>query len=401
MRRVVRTAVQAAFLALACLSSTRVDAQQQSERELNALGYRLLGQHKLADAVAVFQQVVARFPGSANAYDSLGDGLAAAGQRTDAAAAYEEAHRRDTTNTRARELTARLRDARRAERWTNIVADAAVRMDTIELRSGTDRLRAYVARPVKAGRYPAVVVIHANRLMEPYIASTTQMLARAGFAAIAVDVFHFLPGNASWESAALVPGDSVSAVILREFSEARLLRNLQSGIDYLHKQPYVAAGGAALLGFCGGGWSALIASAQLKDVGALVAFYSSVNIMDDPKHRAPVELASYIRVPVQFHRALNDHIVDVPAVTTFAEQLRAQGTTIEVYDYPADHGFFAWNRHGPFSEIDADVAWSRIVPFLRANAGKPLRARVLAPAPATRTSPRARATQHAILHSGH
>ena len=374
-------------------------AAQQSERELNALGYKLLGQHKLADAIAVFQRVVKEYPQSANAYDSLGDGLAAAGRRTEAASAFEEAFRRDTLNRRARDMASRLRDPARAIKWTNIVADPAVRMDTVEIRSGRDVMRAYVARPAKPGRYPAVVVIHANRITEPYIASTTQMLARAGYAAIAVDVFHFLPSNESYESAASVPGDTVGAIVGREFREPRLLRNLQSGIDYLRRQPYTARGGVALLGFCGGGWNSLIASAQLKDVGAVVAFYAPVNLTD-VQHRSPMELAPFITVPVQFHRALRDRFVDSAAVTRFAATLAGQGNPIELHDYDAGHGFFAWNRDGPFSERDAEAAWSHIVPFLARNAGKPVRQRALAPARVSRREARD-SVQHAVLHLSH
>jgi carboxymethylenebutenolidase len=381
-------------LTLLFLLAYPIAAQQPTERELNALGYRLIGEHKVSEAIAVFKQVIERFPASANAYDSYGDGLAAAGRRVEAAAAFEEAYRRDTTNRRARDLAARLRDPVRAAKWTNILADPAVKMDTVEIASGGDVMRAYIARPAKPGQYPAVVVIHANRITEPYIASTTQMLGRAGFAAIAVDVFHFLPGNASWESASSVTGDTVNAVVAREFREPRLLRNLQSGIDYMRKQSYVARGGVALMGFCGGGWNALIASAQLRDVGAVVAFHAPVNLTDI-QHRSPMELAAYIKVPVQLHRASKDRFVDNPAITTFAATLRAQGTPLELFDYDAGHGFFAWNRDGAFVEREAEAAWARVVPFLEANAGKPLQARQLAPA---RVASGASGAQRVILH---
>ena len=50
------------------------------EGPLNNLGYQLLGQKKVDEAIAVFQRNVALYPYSANVYDSLGDGLQAAGK---------------------------------------------------------------------------------------------------------------------------------------------------------------------------------------------------------------------------------------------------------------------------------------------------------------------------------
>ena len=289
-------------------------------------------------------------------------------------------------------------------RWGAAVTKPRVAMDTIGLFDGRDSIRAYVARPRSAGRHPAVIVLHANRITEPYIASTTAMLAEAGFVALAVDVFHFLPGNASWEAARRISGDSVNATMAREFREPRLVRNVGAGIDYLRRQPDVDAGGVALLGFCGGGWNALILAAQLPDVGAVVAFYAPV-ASADVQHRAPLELASYITVPVLFQRATSDQFVPLNDVERFEATLRTQGTPIERIDYDAAHGFFAWNRGGVFNETEATRAWGATVRFLRAHAGRPLRPRALAPArtslgdPAHAAGAARLATMH-VLHVG-
>lgn len=54
------------------------------ERSLNLMGYQLLGDKKNDEAIAVFKRNVELYPASANVYDSLGEGLEAAGK-------YEEA----------------------------------------------------------------------------------------------------------------------------------------------------------------------------------------------------------------------------------------------------------------------------------------------------------------------
>ena len=271
-------------------------------------------------------------------------------------------------------------------RWGATVTDPRVAMDTVGLFDGRDSLRAYVAHPRARGRHPAVIVLHANRITEPYIASTVAMLAEAGFVALAVDVFHFLPGNASWEDARRIPGDSVNATMTREFREPRLVRNVQAGIEYLRRQPDVDSGGVALLGFCGGGWNALLLSTELRDVGAVVAFYAPV-ATSDVQHRSPLEVVSYIRVPVLFHRATSDQWVPLEDVQRFEAALRTQGTPIERIDYTAAHGFFAWNRDGVFNETEAKRAWEATVRFLREHAGREMQPRTLAPARTSLGSP--------------
>ncbi len=62
-----------------------------TEAEVNALGYALLGQGKVDEALALFQKNVKDHPGSWNAYDSLAEGYAAKGDKAQAAALYLKA----------------------------------------------------------------------------------------------------------------------------------------------------------------------------------------------------------------------------------------------------------------------------------------------------------------------
>jgi carboxymethylenebutenolidase len=241
-----------------------------------------------------------------------------------------------------------------------------------------------------------VIVIHANRLFEPYIASTTAMLAEAGFVALAVDVFHFLPGNASWQEAQQTPGELVGETLTREFTEPRLLSDVQAGIDYVRGHSFVQPGGVGLVGFCGGGWNALLIAAQSLDVGGVVAFYAPV-ALSDPRRRSAMDVAPYVRVPVQYHRANTDPYITAAEVATFAEVLRGHGTSFERFDYDASHGFFAHNRP-VFDREDAENAWRRTVQFLRRTTGKPIQPRQLAPANMSVGLSPAGHGSHAALH---
>ncbi len=62
-----------------------------TEAELNAYGYQLLGANDSAGAIAIFRDNVKRHPESWNTYDSLGEGLAGAGNKAEAIRQYEKA----------------------------------------------------------------------------------------------------------------------------------------------------------------------------------------------------------------------------------------------------------------------------------------------------------------------
>ena len=64
------------------------------ELTVNGLGYRLLGEKKMAEAIAVFKRNVAVYPESVNVYDSLGDGYDGNGQFELAAKNYEIAYKK-------------------------------------------------------------------------------------------------------------------------------------------------------------------------------------------------------------------------------------------------------------------------------------------------------------------
>jgi len=79
---------------------------------LNNLGYALLRGDKVTEAIAVFRLVVDSFPQSANAYDSLGEAYAAAGDVDRAIANYERSLELNPGNTNAEEWLQKLRTRR-------------------------------------------------------------------------------------------------------------------------------------------------------------------------------------------------------------------------------------------------------------------------------------------------
>jgi len=76
------------------------------EGDFNGLGYRYLQRDALPEAVAVFRMTVEMFPESANAYDSLGEALMAAGNKDESRANYQRALDKDPNSANARNILA-------------------------------------------------------------------------------------------------------------------------------------------------------------------------------------------------------------------------------------------------------------------------------------------------------
>jgi len=93
--------------AAAALGAPGVDLLTESQ--LNGIGYSLLQRGRIRDAVLVFERNAARFPQSANVYDSLGEACAAAGDRARAIVNYQRSLELDPKNGNAAEWLRKLR----------------------------------------------------------------------------------------------------------------------------------------------------------------------------------------------------------------------------------------------------------------------------------------------------
>ena len=67
----------------------------RSDRELNLLGYELLQNKKINEAIAVFKINVKLFPDLANPYDSLGDAFIQIGDKDNAIQNFQLALEKD------------------------------------------------------------------------------------------------------------------------------------------------------------------------------------------------------------------------------------------------------------------------------------------------------------------
>jgi carboxymethylenebutenolidase len=216
---------------------------------------------------------------------------------------------------------------------------------------GAGVMQGYFARPAVAGhKLPAVVVIHENRGLNPYIEDVARRLAVAGYIAFAPDALTPLggyPGN-----------DDEGRELQRQRDGAEMVEDFVAATEFLMQHPD-CTGRTGAVGFCFGGAMAMRLAVRLPGLGAAVAFYG--------RHPDPSEAAA-IQAPLMLHHAGLDERVNA-SWPAFEKALVAAGADYVNHEYPdVNHGFH--NDTTPRYDKDAaDLAWRRTLAFFADRLG--------------------------------
>lgn len=137
--------------------------------------------------------------------------------------------------------------------------------DTVPSPRGNGSIRGYLVRPANAARLPAVLVIHENRGLNPYIEDVARRLAVADFIAFAPDGLTSVGGY---------PGDDEKALkLFARVDRARMMEDFLAAAYWLKARPD-CTGKLGALGFCfGGGVVNQLAVRMGSDLNAAVPFY--------------------------------------------------------------------------------------------------------------------------------
>jgi carboxymethylenebutenolidase len=230
---------------------------------------------------------------------------------------------------------------------------------TYDSPEGTGEVRAYMVRPATPqdgeqpgpdaagqGPFPAVVVVHENRGLNPYIEDVARRLAKAGFLALAPDGLTSVggyPGN-----------DEEGRALQDQVDPARLMNDFLRAVDRLRGHE-LSTGNVGIVGFCYSGGVANAAAVAIPELKAAVPFYGrQPDAADVPRIEAPILL----------HFAELDTRIN-EGWPPFEEALKANGKTYEAHIYPGvNHGFH--NDSTPRYDAEAaELAWNRTLDWFR------------------------------------
>src|SRR5262250_31303 len=116
--------------------------------------------------------------------------------------------------------------------------------ETVQSPEGNGSIKGYLARPAKSGKLPAVLVIHENRGLNPYIEDVARRVAVEGFVALAPDGLFPVggyPGN-----------DDDGRTLQAGLDQGKLRTDMLNSARWL-KAHALSAGKLGVTGFCRGG----------------------------------------------------------------------------------------------------------------------------------------------------
>jgi carboxymethylenebutenolidase len=227
------------------------------------------------------------------------------------------------------------------------------------------KVPAYVARPAGKTNLPVVLVIQEIFGVHEYIADTARRFAKAGYMAIAPELFARQGDPTKYNAMADLIREVVSKV-----PDGQVMADLDGVVAWAGKNGG-DAGKLAITGFCWGGRITWLYAAHSKNVKAGVAWYgrlvgqaSELN----PKH--PVDVVSSINGPVLGLYGGADTGIPLDTVERMKTALKdgsaaAKKSEFVVYD-GAPHAFHADYRPSFRAEPAAD-GWKRCVDWFKAN----------------------------------
>lgn len=214
---------------------------------------------------------------------------------------------------------------------------------------GAGTMRGYLAVPARSGtRRPAVLVVHENRGLNPYIEDIVRRVAKAGFLGFAPDALTPLggyPGN-----------DDDGRRLQRQRDRNRMLEDFVAAVGWLERHEY-SSGRVGAVGFCYGGGVCNALAVRLPGLAASVPYYGRQPAAED---------VPAIEAPLLLHYAGLDERINAgwPA---YRAALDEAGKAYDAYFYPqANHGFHndTTPRYDPES---AALSWRRTIEFFERN----------------------------------
>ncbi|CAN5370030.1 dienelactone hydrolase family protein [soil metagenome] len=236
--------------------------------------------------------------------------------------------------------------------------------ETVAYRGdGGDLIEAYAARPLGAGPFPGMVVIHHMPGWDDWTKEVVRKFAHNGIAAIGPHLFARYGAGSPDDIAARARADG-------GVPDDQVVADAAAAAAWLRNHP-LANGKVGVIGFCSGGRHAWLAACRAPDAfDALVDCWGGNVIVDDPAHLnpkrpvAPIDYTEFIRAPLLGLFGNEDRNPSPDQVNRTEAVLKQLGKSYEFHRYDnAGHGFFAVTR--PNYRVEAaNDGWHKVFAFL-------------------------------------
>ena len=225
--------------------------------------------------------------------------------------------------------------------------DSRLITETIKYNGASGPMIAYMARPKGKKKYPAIVVIHENRGLQPHIKDVARRFALEGFVVLAPDALS--PQGGTPEKAEEV------GPMFQKLDNEMTKKDFSAAVAYLKTSPQTT-GKVGCTGFCWGGSMTNNVAVNTPDLDAAVPYYGG-----QPK----AEDVAKIKAPMLLHYAGNDARINA-GIPDFEAALKAAKIEYTLYVYEgAGHAFNNDSNPDRYNKEAAELAWGRTIEFFK------------------------------------
>jgi carboxymethylenebutenolidase len=230
-------------------------------------------------------------------------------------------------------------------------SDPSIKTETMTVASGGQDYSVYLSKPSAGEKFPAVLVIHENRGLNPHIKDVTRRVAAAGFLAAGVDFLSPAGGTPADEDKAR---DLIGAL-----DKAATEAAARDVVAALRSRPD-SNGKVGAVGFCWGGGQVNRLAVTDATLDAGIAYYGMQPDVAD---------VGKIKAPLMLHYAEKDDRINA-GIAAYEAALKAEGKAYQLFIYPGvNHAFNNDTNAARYDKNAADLAWSRSMAFLHETLG--------------------------------
>ena len=223
-----------------------------------------------------------------------------------------------------------------------------------------DVIATYIAKPLGAGPFPAVNVLHHMPGWDEPSKLICCKLALNGYIAVMPNLHHRVgPGTPDDQAAAVrAEGGNPDEQILGDLRGSMHVIGLMATWN----------GKQSVMGFCSGGRQTYLAAGRVPELDAAVDCWggrviAAADTLSERQPVAPIEYTKDINCPLMGIFGNDDAEPDPEQVNKTEAALKEYGKTYEFHRYDgAGHGFFAVDRPG-YRPVQATDAWGKIFAF--------------------------------------
>jgi len=228
-------------------------------------------------------------------------------------------------------------------------------------------INAYYARPLGAGPFPGVVLVHHLPGWDEWYREAARRFAYHGYAAVSPNLY-FRVGHGTPEDVA------AKARAAGGVPDDQAVGDIAGAMRFLRGQPYLN-GKVGVFGTCSGGRHAYLAACRVSGFDAVVDCWGgrvvmTQNDLTPTQPKAPLDYTRDLSCPLLGLFGEEDQSPTPDQVAQHEAELKKLGKRYEFHMYPgAGHGFFYYHRPNYRQEQAVD-GWGKIFVFLEKYLGK-------------------------------